>query len=91
MAARTSDIAHIWGVPRSVRSSTPPIVQVIRSIICAEHWMPKEVGTPGSSKKNQCLNRELEQAKLELKLERQNKFATNQQKQDSADSDVLDG
>lgn len=37
---------------------------------------------------NQCLKRELEQAKLELKLERQNKFSTNQQKQDSADSDV---
>ena len=32
---------------------------------------------------NQRLQRELDQVKLELKLERQNKFATNKQKQDS--------
>ena len=31
---------------------------------------------------NECLRKELEQVKLELKLERQNKFATNQQKSD---------
>lgn len=37
------------------------------------------------------LQKELEQSKLELKLERQNKFATNQQKNDdSADSEVGD-
>lgn len=32
---------------------------------------------------NQHLRKELDQVKLELKLERQNKFATNKQKQDS--------
>ena len=32
---------------------------------------------------NQRLQKELDQVKLELKLERQNKFATNKQKQDS--------
>jgi hypothetical protein len=37
---------------------------------------------------NQRLEKALEQAKLELKLERQNKFATNQQKnEDDADAD----
>ena len=38
------------------------------------------------------LEKELEQAKLELKLERQNKFATNQQKEegDSADSETTE-
>ena len=35
------------------------------------------------SSENQRLQSELDQVKLELKLERQNKFATNQQKQDS--------
>ncbi|WP_010583116.1 hypothetical protein [Schlesneria paludicola] len=30
---------------------------------------------------NQCLQKELEQVKLELKLERQSKFATNRQKE----------
>ena len=43
---------------------------------------------------NQQLRQELEQAKLELKLERQNKFATNQQKEeeeeDSADDDATE-
>ena len=34
---------------------------------------------------NERLKRELDQVKLELKLERQNKFATNQQKRDSGD------
>jgi len=37
--------------------------------------------------KNQKLSAELEQVKLELKLERQNKFATNQQKQADATPD----
>ena len=32
---------------------------------------------------NQCLQKELDQVRLELKLERQNKFATNTQKQES--------
>ena len=35
---------------------------------------------------NERLQRELDQVKLELKLERQNKFATNQQKRDSGDT-----
>ena len=35
---------------------------------------------------NQRLQKELDQVKLELKLERQNKFATNKQKQDSGDT-----
>ena len=35
---------------------------------------------------NQRLQKELDQVKLELKLERQNKFATNMQKQDSGDT-----
>ena len=41
------------------------------------------------AEENQQLRKELEQAKLELKLERQNKFATNQQKEEenSADDD----
>ena len=37
---------------------------------------------------NEQLKKQLEQAKLELKLERQNKFATNQQKQEEADADT---
>jgi hypothetical protein len=36
---------------------------------------------------NEQLKKQLEQAKLELKLERQNKFATNQQKQEENDSE----
>ena len=35
---------------------------------------------------NQRLQKELDQVKLELKLERQNKFATNKQKQDAANT-----
>ena len=37
---------------------------------------------------NERLQRELQQVNLELKLERQNKFATNQQKQDSGDANA---
>lgn len=37
--------------------------------------------------KNEQLKKEVEQVKLELKLERQNKFATNQQKQQETDSE----
>jgi regulator of replication initiation timing len=37
---------------------------------------------------NQRLEKELERAKLELKLERQNKFATNQQKNADAEQDT---
>ena len=35
---------------------------------------------------NEKLRQDLEQAKLELKLERQNKFATNQQKEETSDA-----
>ena len=35
---------------------------------------------------NQRLQKELDQVKLELKLERQNKFATNEQKRESSDT-----
>ena len=35
---------------------------------------------------NQRLQKELDQVKLELKLQRQNKFATNKQKQNSSDT-----
>ena len=52
-------------------------------------FLPRALKYDALTAENEQLKKQLEQAKLELKLERQNKFATNQQKQEEADADTL--
>lgn len=47
----------------------------------------RQVFSPGRVKKDGRVKTELEQGKLKLKLERQNKFATNQQKRGNTETD----
>ncbi|TWU05407.1 hypothetical protein [Allorhodopirellula heiligendammensis] len=76
---------HAGGVPISVlvlrSNDNEQFHQYLQGTIDAERKRNRQL-----SQENEKLKAELEQVKMELKLERQNKFATNKQKQAASDT-----